>query len=109
MRNLLDLTEAMGGTEDASQERVRLGMTCATERDFYTMTRPSFCADAYSEDYVVRYVDKLVVCERAIGVYFKAGVSVEVERGSWQKQPTEQQDGRHTSKENHSRESELRQ
>ena len=109
VRNLLDLTGAMEGTEDASQERVRLGMTCATERDFYTMTRPSFCADAYSEDYVVRYVDKLVVCERAIGVYFKAGVSVEVERGSWQKQPTEQQDGRQASKEHLSRVGELRQ
>lgn len=54
--------------------------SCENAEDFYRLTRPEYHSGAYTDDDVIRFVEKIVVGADKVSVVFKAGISVDVMR-----------------------------
>ena len=54
--------------------------SCENAEDFYRLTRPEYHGGAYTDDDVIRFVDRIVVGADKVSVIFKAGISVDIER-----------------------------
>lgn len=60
-----------------------VGPACGDEGEFYRRTRrlyPMGLVTEYTEDDVVRFVERIVIYKEKIEVEFKAGVTVSVDR-----------------------------
>lgn len=82
-RQIRDLLERIDFIEDREPEGVVVGPACGDEGEFYRRTRrlyPMGLVTEYTEDDVVRFVERIVIYKEKIEVEFKAGVTVSVDR-----------------------------
>ena len=82
-RQIRDLLERIDFIEDREPEGVTVGPACGDETEFYRRTRrlyPMGLVTEYTEDDVVRFVERIVIYKEKIEVEFKAGVTVSVDR-----------------------------
>ena len=82
-RQIRDLLERIDFIEDVEPEGVTVGASCKDEGEFYRRTRriyPSGLVTEYSDDDVVRFIERIVIYKEKIEVEFKAGVTVGVDR-----------------------------
>ena len=84
IRNLMDRIAAMTTGSEPRPYRESPKGRCDNPDLFFRLTRPDYPQGAvteYSDDDVIRFVDKVEIGEGKVTVVFKAGVSVELERG----------------------------
>ena len=78
IQSLQDRIKVMAG-EAEKGVRHRDG-SCENAEDFYRLTRPEYHGGAYTDDDVIRFVDRITVSGEKVSVIFKAGISVDIER-----------------------------
>ena len=78
IQSLQDRIKVMAG-EAEKGVRHRDG-SCDNAEDFYRLTRPEYHGGAYTDDDVIRFVEKITVGGEKVSVIFKAGISVDIER-----------------------------
>ena len=84
IRNLMDRIAAMTTGSEPRPYRESPKGRCDKPDLFFRLTRPDYPQGAvteYSDDDVIRFVEKVEIGEGKVTVVFKAGVSVELERG----------------------------
>lgn len=82
-RQIRDLLERTDFIEDVEPEGVTVGASCKDEGEFYRRTRriyPCGLVTEYSDDDVVRFVERVIVYTERVEIEFKAGVTVGVDR-----------------------------
>ena len=78
IQSLLDRIRVMAG--DAEKGVKHRDGSCENAEDFYRLTRPEYHGGAYTDDDVIRFVDRIVVGADKVTVVFKAGISEDVGR-----------------------------
>ena len=78
IQSLQDRIKVMAGEAEKGVKH-RNG-SCENAEDFYRLTRPEYHDGAYTDDDVIRFVEKIVVGGEKVTVVFKAGISVDVMR-----------------------------
>ena len=84
IRNLMDRIKAITEGSEPRPYRESPKGRCDKPDLFFRLTRPNYPQGAvtdYSDDDVIRFVEKVEIGEETVTVVFKAGVSVEMERG----------------------------
>ena len=80
IRNLQDRIQAMSGEPDTPAYKLCPNGACQKAETFYRTTRPDYKNGEFSDDEVIRFVERIEVAKDAVTVRFKAGISATVTR-----------------------------
>lgn len=80
IRNLQDRIQAMNGEPDTPAYKLCPNGACQKADTFYRITRPDYKNGEFSDDEVIRFVERIEVAKDAVTVFFKAGISITVGR-----------------------------